>query len=130
MTDAKQRNERSILLVDDDEPLRQVLALSFRNRGYDVRVAGDYNEALANVLASAPRFAVVDLRLPGRSGLELIEAIRRIKQTTTVIVLTGERGASWAAQAKHRGAAGYLTKPADVDEIIAALKEGHADRLP
>jgi len=126
MTDAEQRGERSILLVDDDEPFRQVLALAFRNRGYDVRVAGDYDDAVAAVLASAPRFAVVDLRLPGRSGLELIETIRRIHQTTIVVVLTGERGATWAADAKHRGAARYLTKPLDVDEIISALNEACA----
>ena len=126
MTDAEQRSERSILLVDDDESFRQVLALAFRKRGYDVRIAGDYDEAVTSVLASPPRFALVDLRLPGRSGLELIEAIRRIHQTTILVVLSGERGAKWAAHAKLRGAARYLTKPVDVDEIIIALDEEDA----
>jgi two-component system response regulator RegA len=130
MTDAEQCSERSILLVDDDEPFRQVLALAFRKRGYDVRVAGDYDEAVTSVLASPPQFALVDLRLPGRSGLELIEAIRRIHQTTIVVVLSGERGPSFAAHAKLRGAARYLTKPLDVDEIIVALDDEEARSEP
>ena len=128
MTVAEPHGDLSILLVDDDEPFRQVLGWAFRNRGYDVRVAGNYDEAVSSALASAPRFAVVDLRLPGRSGLELTETIRRINMTTIVVVLTGERGAAWADEAIHRGAASYLTKPAEVDEIIAALNKGQTEQ--
>lgn len=121
MTAAEQHSDLSILLVDDDEPFRQVLGLAFRKRGYDVRVANNYDEAVTGVLASAPRYAVVDLRLPGRSGLDLIDTIKRIHPPTIVIVLTAERGATLAADAIRRGATSYLTKPAEVDEIIAAL---------
>ncbi len=64
--------------------------------------------------------------MPGRSGLELVQTIRRIHPTTIVVVLSGERGKTWAADAINRGAASYLIKPVDVDEIIAALNEGYA----
>lgn len=64
MTAAEPHSDLSILLVDDDEPFRQVLGLALRNRGYEVRVANSYDEAVSGVLASAPRYAVVDLRLP------------------------------------------------------------------
>ena len=111
----------SILLVDDDESFRLALARSFRSRGYDVRVAGSYDEALASVRTNAPQSALLDLRMSGRSGLELVEAIARHDADIVVVVLTADRSAASEAEAIHRGAKGYVVKPADTDEIIAAL---------
>jgi two-component system response regulator RegA len=111
----------SILLVDDDETFRAALARALMSRGYDVRVAANYVEAVARVLAEPPRFAVVDLRMPGRSGLELIEEIERISPATMIVVLTGDGSARSKAEARRLGAAAYLTKPTDADQLLAAL---------
>jgi len=112
----------SILLVEDDEPFRSVLARSLRARGYQVWLAANYVEAVGRVLAEPPQFAVVDLQMPGRSGLELIEEIKRLQPGTTIVVLTGDRSLESKADALRRGASGYLTKPTDTDELIAALE--------
>jgi two-component system, response regulator RegA len=126
MMDPHTRTLPSILLVEDDEALRLVLARSFRSRGYDIRVAGNYDDAVASVQKSAPRSALIDLRLPGRSGLELVEAITRHHPEIVVVVLTADRSSESVAEATRRGAKGYVTKPADTDEIIAALTAAHA----
>lgn len=125
MTDPRAGSQPSILLVEDDEALRLVLARSFRSRGYDVRVAGNYDDAVTSVRMSAPRSAVIDLRMPGRSGLELIQLITREHPGTAVIVLTGDRSRESLAEAIRCGAKGYVMKPADADEIIAALTKAH-----
>jgi two-component system, response regulator RegA len=115
----------SILLVDDDEAFRLTLARSLRSRGYDVRIAGGFDEALAGMRANAPKSAIVDLRMQGRSELDLVEAITRHHPDIIVVVLTADRSPESAAEAIHRGAKGYVTKPADTDEIIAALTAAH-----
>jgi ActR/RegA family two-component response regulator len=98
-----------------------VVARALRARGYDARTAGGYDEALAEVLANGPRCAVVDLRMPGRSGLELIGAIKRERPATVVLVLTGDRSAESIAAAMEGGASRYLSKPIDPDDLAFAL---------
>jgi len=112
----------SILLVEDDEAFRRVLARALVARGYDTVVAESPDEAVWHVLARAPDFAIVDLRMPGGSGLALIADIKRIRPTTAVIVLTGDRSDESVAEAIRRGASSYLTKPIDADEIVSALR--------
>jgi two-component system response regulator RegA len=112
-------------VVDDDDTFRATLARSLGSRGYDVWVAANYAEAVERVLAEAPSFAVVDLRMPRRSGFELIDEMKRISPTTIVVVLTADGSPESIADAKRLGASGYLTKPADADEIIAALTGEH-----
>jgi two-component system response regulator RegA len=114
-------DQLSILLVDDDETFRKILARSLRGRGYDVCVAAGYDEALARVVAETPHFAVVDLRMAGRSGLDLVEAIKRARAETAVIVLTADQSLATRAAARRLGASDYLAKPADTDDLIAAL---------
>lgn len=121
MTASREGGLFSILLVDDDESFRLTLARSFRSRGYDVRVAGSYDEALASVRMNAPQTALVDLRMSGRSGLDLVEAIARHDADIVVVVLTADRSAESEAEAIRRGAKAYVVKPADTDEIIDAL---------
>src|SRR4051795_139431 len=81
--------QRSMLVVDDDRVLRDRLARALRERGYEVRVAGDYDEAIAAARADSPELALVDLRMPGRSGLELVRDLKAIDASTKVVVLTG-----------------------------------------
>jgi two-component system response regulator RegA len=111
----------SILLVDDDDTFRKRLARAFAERGYDVRTAADHSAAIASARDDSPQFAVVDLKMPGRSGLEVVRDLKAIDETTKIIVLTGYGSIATAVDAMKLGATHYLPKPADADEILAAL---------
>jgi two-component system response regulator RegA len=119
----------SILIVDDDEVFRRRLARAFDERGYDVRAAGDYEEAVVEARRESPEYAVVDLRMPGHSGLELVRALKDIDATTKTVVLTGYGSIASAIDAMRLGAHYYLAKPADVDDIVAAFARGAAPPL-
>jgi two-component system response regulator RegA len=120
----------SILLVDDDEVLRERLAQAIRARGYEVRTAGSAEEALREATKESPEMAVLDLRMPGVSGLELLRELRKQDPTTKVVMLTGYGSIATAVQAVQEGAIGYLPKPADADEILAALNGTHTAKQP
>jgi two-component system response regulator RegA len=119
----------SILLVDDDEVFRRRLARAFEDRGYDVQTAGSYDEAIAVARSESPEHAVVDLRMPGRSGLELIQALTENDPATRIVVLTGYGSIATAIDAVRLGAAHYLPKPADADDIVAAFARADAPPL-
>jgi two-component system response regulator RegA len=110
-----------VLLVDDDEPFRERLGRALRDRGYDVVLAADHRTALDAATAQAPAFAVVDLKMPGPSGLEVVRDLHSLSPETRIVVLTGYGSIASAVEALHRGAHDYLSKPADADEIIAAM---------
>lgn len=114
----------SVLVVDDDERLRSRLARAFEDRGYDVLQAQDYESALSSVSEESAEFAVVDLRMPGKSGLELVRALHQLDEATKIVVLTGYGSIATALDAVRLGATHYLTKPADVDTVIAAFSKG------
>jgi two-component system response regulator RegA len=111
----------SILLVDDDEVLRERLATAIRARGYEVRTAGNADEAMREITRESPEMAVLDLRMPGGSGIEILRELKRQDPSTRVLMLTGYGSISTAVEAVREGAVGYLPKPADADEILAAL---------
>ena len=119
----------SILLCDDDEVFRERLGRALRERGFDVRTAGDFDRAVASAKHDSPEFAVVDLRMPGRSGLELLRELLAIDPATRVVVLTGYGSIATAIDAVRLGAVHYLSKPADADEILAAFQRGGTDPL-
>lgn len=119
----------SLLLVDDDEVFRDRLARSLRKRGYDVRVAGCYEEAMAEAEADPPELAVLDLRMPGRSGLELARDLLALDGQTRIVMLTGYGSIATAVDAVRLGAVNYLPKPADADDILAAFERGNAPPL-
>lgn len=120
----------SILLVDDDEVLRERLATAIRTRGYEVRTAGSSDEALREVAKESPEMAVLDLKMPGGSGLDLLKELRQADPHTRVLMLTGYGSIATAVEAVREGAVGYLPKPADADEILAALAGTHTAKLP
>src|SRR5881398_2881358 len=111
-----------ILIVDDDEPFRQAMRNAFARRGYEVALAGSADEAQAAMKQSVPDYAVVDLRMPGGSGLDVVRALRALPQPAQVVVLTGYGTIGTAVEAIRLGAINYLNKPADADEIEAALQ--------
>ncbi|HET8725436.1 MAG TPA: response regulator [Anaeromyxobacteraceae bacterium] len=112
---------QTLLLVDDDEVYRERLARALRDRGYEVSTASGGEEAIALARREAPELAVVDLRMPGASGIEVLEALRAVDPATRVLMLTGYGSIATAVEATRKGAVGYLSKPADADEVVAAL---------
>jgi len=110
-----------LLLVDDDDRLRERLARAFERRGLDVLAASDAEQALAGADAFRPELAVLDLRMPEVSGLELLEQLMERHPDLRAVVLTGYGSIATALASVRRGAADYLTKPADADQILAAL---------
>jgi two-component system response regulator RegA len=119
----------SILIVDDDEVYRNRLARAFTDRGYDVRTGADYDTAVAAANEDSPELAVVDLKMPGKSGLELVKALHEIDPSTKTVVLTGYGSIATAIDAVRLGATYYLSKPADADDIIGAFARGEAPPL-
>jgi two-component system response regulator RegA len=119
---------RTMLVVDDDAPFRTRLVRAFVERGFDAAGAGDYDQALAAARADSPELALVDLRLPGRSGLDLVRDLKAIDQATRIVVLTGYGSIATAVQSLRLGATSYLTKPVDADQILAAFDAGEPDR--
>lgn len=114
-------NGSSILIVDDDRVLRESLVKAFAKRGYEARGAGSYDEAVALASQHAPRLAVVDLRMPGPSGLDVVRFLVRLDAAIKIVVLTGYSSVATALEAIRLGATNYLPKPADVQEILAAF---------
>ncbi len=118
---ASMSNAASILVCDDDEVFRTRLGRAFAARGLDVRLAASFDEAVAHARAESPELAVVDLRMVGPGGLELLRELRAIDPATRVVVLTGWGSIANAVEAMRLGATHYLSKPADADEILAAF---------
>jgi two-component system, response regulator RegA len=114
---------RTLLVVDDDEAFRTRVVRAFRERGFSVSQAGDVAEAMASARNDSPEMALVDLRLPGGSGLELVRELRALDPTTTIVMLTGYGSIATAVQSVQLGAATYLTKPVDADQILAAFDQ-------
>lgn len=117
----------TMLIVDDDETFRRVLSSAMSRRGYTVQMAADVIDAMARIDAQPFDYAVVDLRMPGPSGLEAVEALVRRNPRAKVVVLTGYASIATAVEAIKLGAAHYLTKPADADEIVAAFERSGGD---
>jgi two-component system response regulator RegA len=119
----------SVLIVDDDEVFRDRLARAFRDRGYDARGAGGMREAVELAREDSPEMAVVDLRMPEGSGLELIRELLALDPATRIVVLTGYGSIATAIEAVRLGATYYLPKPADADDVLAAFARGEAPPL-
>lgn len=112
---------RSLLIVEDDDRLRGRLARALADRGFETREAGDVQGAITMAREDSPEYVLVDLRVPGGSGLDVVREIAAIDPGTTIVVLTGYGSIATAVEAVRLGAAEYLTKPADVDQIVAAF---------
>jgi two-component system response regulator RegA len=114
----------SLLLVDDDEVLRPRLARALRERGYAVRDAADAAAAVRVLRETVIGWAVIDLRLPDGSGLDLVRAVHAAAPNAPIVVLTGYGSIATALEAVRLGATHYLTKPANVDEVLAGFVGG------
>jgi two-component system response regulator RegA len=121
---------RAALVVDDDDIFRNRLCRAFAARGWEAIGAPDGASALQLASQSSPDLAVVDLRLPGMSGLDIVQGLRNLDETTCIIMLTGYGSIATALTATKLGANHYLSKPADADQILNAyskINEGSND---
>ena len=113
--------DRSLLLLDDDAPLRTRLGRALEARGFQPELVASVSEALAAVKTHPPAFAVLDMRLEDGNGLKVVEAINEIRPDARVIMLTGYGNIASAVAAVKAGAVDYLPKPADADDVVRAL---------
>lgn len=114
---------QSIILVDDEEQFRGRLARAFINRGYTVFEAEDVDGALEKIKENKPDWALVDLKMPGKSGLDLIREAKEFLPFLKIVVLTGYGSIATATEAVKLGAHSYLPKPADVDDILNSFEK-------
>lgn len=113
--------DTSLLLVDDDEPFLKRLARAMEKRGFDVETAETVAAGRALATARPPAYAVIDLRLEDGNGLDVVETIRDRREDSRVVVLTGYGAIATAVAAVKIGATDYLSKPADANDVTAAL---------
>ena len=114
-------DDTSLLLLDDDKPFLTRLARAMESRGFSVTTAESVAEGLDVVRREPPAFAVVDMRLADGNGLDVVEALRQRRENARAIVLTGYGNIATAVTAVKLGAVDYLAKPADADDVFAAL---------
>jgi two-component system response regulator RegA len=118
----------SILVVEDDDAFRKILVNAFRQRGYEAEGVPDAASAIRAAEQDSPEMAVVDLRLPDDSGLEVVRRLKAIDPSTAIVVITGYGSIATALESVRLGATHYLTKPTDADRILAAFQHGLAAR--
>lgn len=118
-------SSRTVLVVDDDATFRARLVRAFESRGMEALGAENGEAALELARRESPELAVVDLRMPGLSGLDVVRELKAIDPMTNVVVLTGYGSIATALEAVRLGATHYLTKPADVDDLLAAFARAH-----
>ncbi len=113
--------DKTLLLLDDDAPLRTRLGRALEGRGFLPTLVASVAEALSAVKTAPPAFAVVDMRLEDGNGLGVVEAIHAARPDARVIMLTGHGNIASAVAAVKAGAVDYLPKPADADDVVRAL---------
>jgi two-component system response regulator RegA len=113
--------DKTLLIVDDDKSFSSRLSRAMEMRGFDVRVAETVQDGLSMIRSAPPSYAVVDMRLEDGNGLDVIALLKSLKPEARAIVLTGYGNIATAVTAVKLGAVDYLAKPADADDICAAL---------
>ncbi|SFN71603.1 two-component system, response regulator RegA [Mesorhizobium sp. NFR06] len=120
--------DTSLLIVEDDKPFLTRLARAMEARGFVVETAESVEEAVAKARARPPAYAVVDMRLGDGNGLDVVAAIREKRGDARAIILTGYGNIATAVTAVKLGAIDYLSKPADADDVFAALTRTSGER--
>ena len=113
--------DRSLLIVDDDDPLRMRLSRAMEKKGFQVNDAKTVENAIKMVTSKPPKFALVDLRLEDGNGLDVVKEINRVKKDSRIVMLTGYGNLPTAVAAVKSGAIDYMAKPVDADDVEAAL---------
>lgn len=122
--------DRTLMIVDDDKPWRERLARAMDKRQFDVTPIEGVQEALGHIKQSPPAYAVVDLRLEDGNGLDVVSALAEARPDARIVMLTGYGNIPTAVAAVKAGAVDYLAKPADADDVEAALMVRPDGELP
>jgi two-component system nitrogen regulation response regulator GlnG len=117
-----------ILVADDEESMRWVLSKALRKKGFTVDLARDGDEALRLIRSESYDLAILDIKMPGISGLDLLDKVHELKADLLVIIMTAEAGMKNAVEAMKRGAYDYLTKPFDLDVMDAIIEKANRAR--
>lgn len=112
---------KTLVITDDDQAFRERLARAFRERGYEVHTCADGMSLQQLVATVHPDYAVLDLKMPGANGIQILEFLKWQHPDCVILMLTGYGSIATAIQAVKLGAHDYLSKPADADQIEAAL---------
>ncbi len=112
-----------ILVADDEESMRWVLSKALRKKGYSVDLAADGNQALRQVREQSYDLVIVDIKMPGMTGLELLDKARELRPDLLVVVMTAEASMKNAVEAMKRGAYDYITKPFDLEVLDAIIEK-------
>jgi len=121
---------KSLLIVDDDNPFRERLTRAMEKKGFEVTQAESVQKGVESVKAKIPGFAVVDLRLGDGNGLEVVKEIQTTNGESRIIMLTGYGNIPTAVAAIKEGAIDYLAKPADAEDVEKALLADPAKKAP
>lgn len=118
-------NDFKVLLVDDEEDFLTALTERLQNRGIDAQGVKSGEEALEALKSRPVDVVVLDVRMPGISGIDTLEAIKKEYPATEVLMLTGHADLETAFRGMDSGAFDYLVKPVDIDELIYRLQDAH-----
>ncbi len=113
--------DKSLLIVDDDDPFRDRLSRAMEKKGFQVKNAKNLDNAIKLIKTSPPKFAVIDLRLEGGNGLDVVKEINNSKKDSRIVMLTGYGNLPTAVAAIKAGAIDYMAKPVDADDVESAL---------
>ena len=117
----KDYKDKSLLIVDDDNPFRERLARAMEKKGFVVTQAESVKKGIDSLKITKPAFAVIDLRLNDGNGLEVVKEIQNLNNNSRIVMLTGYGNIPTAVAAIKHGAIDYLSKPADADDVEKAL---------
>ena len=120
---------KTLLIVDDDAPLRKRMSRAMEQRGFTPDTAESVKQGIDKATSLAPDFAIIDLKLEDGSGLDVVKALQAAKPTCRIVILTGFGNIATAVAAVKAGALDYLPKPANPDQIVASLLQ-HGDEMP
>ena len=126
MADVLESDGPSLMLVEDDAMLAEALSRSLSRRGYVVEICHSIEAARQRIEQCPPEYAIVDLRLPDGSGLNIVRALAAADPATSIVVLTGYASIATAIEAVKLGATNYLCKPVDGETVACALKNQQA----
>ena len=113
--------DRSLMILDDDDPLRERLARAMEKKGFSVKTAKSVEEGLSIVSKTPPKFALIDLRLEDGNGLDVVKSLSKLKSDSRIVMLTGYGNLPTAVAAVKAGAIDYIAKPVYADDVEAAL---------
>ena len=119
--------DKTIMLIDDDPALLSVLGRAMERRGYEVIACEDISETDSQLQRVRPDYAVVDLKLSSESGLTLLPELKKHNPDMKILILTGYSSIATTVEAMKLGATNYLCKPADAEQILAALESSEPD---